>query len=185
MTDKQRETRAGLHVVKQTVTQKSENINQDNDWAAAPPVIDEAEKLLCKTYYRQLAEIQIAIHHDRNTRMKSKIQRYFNSSPIKNTLARVLYLSEVDKQLVSVSVVAEKLFTSRQTALGMLNDCVAEGWAYCDEGSPKRYAATRELVNAFELYANFQLQRVEDSGMYEAHSALSNYRALADKLLNK
>ncbi len=104
---------------------------------------------------------------------------------MKNTLARVLYLSEVDKQLVSVSVVAEKLVTSRQTALGMLNDCVAEGWAYCDGGTPNRYAATHELVNAFEIYASFQLQRVEESGMYEAHSALINYRALADKLLNK
>ena len=64
---------------------KSQHINQDNDWATAPPVLDETEKLLWKTYYRQLAEIQVAIHHDRHTRMTSKLQRYFNSSPIKKS----------------------------------------------------------------------------------------------------
>lgn len=147
-----------------------------------PP--DGTEKLLWKAYYRQLAAVQLAIHRERNTRMDTKIQRYFNSTPQKNALARVLYLSGVDKQLVTIMQVAQLLHTSRQATLTMLTECVEEGWATKTSSGANRYQGTDELVTAYELYGGMHFQAAINSGVVQAHAALRNYMEIADKQLS-
>lgn len=188
-----RKTRAAQHVQNIDGSYSSEQITQDNDWATAPPMgpPDSTENLLWKAYHRQLAVVQLAIHRERNTRMDTKLQRYFNSTPQKNSLARVLYLSAIDKQLVTIAEVSRLIHTSRQATLKMLNECVEEGWATktcpitkrpC--GNANRYQGTNPVVEAFELYGGMHFQAAINAGVVQAHAALRNYMEIADKQLS-
>jgi len=154
-----------------------------------PP--DSTENLLWRAYYRQLAATQLAFHNERNTRIHTKLQRYFNSTPQKNSLARVLYLSVIDNQLVTIAQTSRLIHTSRQATLKMLNECVEEGWATktCPVtrrpcGNANRYQGTNPVVEAFELYGVMHYQRSIDTGFVQAHGALFNFKAIPDKQLS-
>ena len=162
------------------------HIKQSNDLPAAPP--DETEQGLWASYTHQLATIKLASHQDLTTRGSTKLQRYFNSGQKKYALGLAIILSQIDNQPVTVKQISEQILASRQATLLMLNDCVAEGWATLDtsdKSGANRYTATEEMVDAFKEYAVFHYHRICEGGMYEAHSALTHYRALRDKLLVK
>ncbi len=156
---------------------KSLHINQDNDWATAPP-LEEAEIVLKRVYFEKLAQLQVEMHKARATSIDTKLDRYFHSSQIKYTLARVLCLSSYDNKPVSITEISKQIYASRQATLGMLNDCVAENWAILTSGSPNKYQASQVLIEAFELYCDFQIEVVQSIGMDAAHVALVNYQKI-------
>jgi len=161
---------------------KSLHINQDNDWATAPPTEDQTEKMLWEAYVRKIAELQVQIHSARNTQMDTKLDRYFHSSQIKNTLARVLCLSSYDSKPVSITEISKQIYASRQATLGMLNDCVAESWAVLTTGKPNTYTASKTLIHAFEVYCVFHYDLCNKIGVEITHNTLSHYYRFLDKV---
>lgn len=86
------------------------------------------ERQLIKEYARELCVHQISVHQARQTRMDTKIQRYFNSSQTRNAFARVVCLAALDDKPVSRSEIAQTLHISRQAASDMVGDCLASEW---------------------------------------------------------
>lgn len=175
MTDNQREQRAERHC--QNTEQQTEWHDVLNNPPAAPPQ-DAVETALFKEYAKQLFLREMTVYNFRETRMNTKAQRYFNSTPARNALARVLCLATYVNQPYTKTQIAEQLHVSRQTAHDLVEECAAEGWAIECECCTKHYKASSTLIKAGEDYAEFNFGTVRDSGVVDAYQALASFKKL-------
>ena len=149
-----------------------------DDWATAPPMAD-IEAGLFKEYAKELFIRELTVHQYRQTRMNNKVQRYFNSTPTRNALARVLCLATYVNQPYTKTQIAEQLGVSRQAVHDLIEECAAEGWAeLAKPESRKGYRASPTLIEAGEDYARFNFGTVRDSGVVDAYQALASFKKL-------
>jgi biotin operon repressor len=149
-----------------------------DDWATAPPM-EAVETTLFKAYAKELFIREITVFKYRQTRMNNKIQRYFNSTPTRNALARVLCLATYVNQPYTKTEISEQLGVSRQAVHDLIEECAAEGWAeLAKPESRKRYRASPTLVEAGESYAKFNFDTVRESGVVDAFAALASFQKL-------
>ena len=95
----------------------------EKDW-----MMNDIEQKILSDYAVALAKWQIELYRGRNQRKDDAIQRYFNSTPARNTFARMMFLAYQDDKLVyTKSEIARQLFITRQAASQMVDDCLAEG----------------------------------------------------------
>jgi hypothetical protein len=150
----------------------------DDDWATAPP-LDVIERRLFREFSRAVCKYQIEIHARRHTAMDTKIQRYFNSTPTKNTLARLLSLAFYDNRHYTKNEISEALFITRQAAHILIQDCLDEGWAQSDGKARNRgYMATPELIGGMENYVQHHFESVDRHRIRAAYDALAGVRVL-------
>lgn len=155
----------------------NEHINQDNDWATAPPS-DAVEATLLEAYTKELFIRELRTHQYRHQRKQNKAQRYFNSTPARHALARVLCIGTYVNQPYTKTEIAEQLGVSRQVTHNLVEECLAEGWAEACECCLKHYRASAMLVAEGEAYARFNCDQVKDTGVVAAFTALSCYQKL-------
>ena len=149
-----------------------------DDWATAPPMND-IEVGLFAAYAKELFIRELSVYQYRQTRMNNKVQRYFNSTPTRNALARVLCLATYVNQPYTKTQIAEQLGVSRQAVHVLIEECIAEGWAeLAKPESRKRYRASPTLIEAGEDYARFNFGTVTDSGVVDAYQALASFKKL-------
>ena len=89
----------------------------------------EMSKVLC--------ELELNIYQGRQDRLTTKIQRYFNSTPLRNAFNRIVTYSYIVNEFYTISYVADQLRTTRQSISNMVEECEAEGWIEVDR-SPNR-----------------------------------------------
>ena len=142
------------------------------------PPQDVVEAALFKAYAKELFFRELTVHQYRQTRMNNKIQRYFNSTPTRNALARVLCLATYVNQPYTKTQIAEQLSVSRQAAHDLVEECLAEGWAELCDCPGKHYKASPALIEAGENYARFNFGTVRDSGVVNAYQALASFQKL-------
>ena len=150
----------------------------DDDWATAPP-LDTIEKILFQEYSRAVCKNELEMHTRRHTAMDTKMQRYFNSTPTKNALARLLCLAAYENQHYTKNQISEALFITRQAAHILIQDCMAEGWAQSD-GKARNigYMATSELIGGMEKYVKHHLESVDRYRIRGCYDALMGVRLL-------
>ena len=129
-------------------------------------------------YMARLLDIEIEIYKSRILRMDTVIQRYFNSSPLKNVFARVMTVSRLQGKAISITQLAHKLLVSRQAISTIVQECLSEGWIKLVEirGREKTYYATSLLVADTFKYVKF-VYGLTDSNLYRAHQLV---RELSD-----
>lgn len=91
----------------------------------------EMSKVLC--------QLELNIYQGRQDRLTTKIQRYFNSTPLRNAFNRIVTYSYIVNEFYTISYVADQLRTTRQSISNMVEECEAEGWIEVDR-SPNRVA---------------------------------------------
>jgi len=148
-----------------------------DDWATAPPM-EAVETTLFKAYAKELFIREMTVFKYRQTRMNNKIQRYFNSTPTRNALARVLCLATYVNQPYTKTEISEQLGVSRQAVHDLIEECIAAGWAEECECCQKHYKASPTLIEAGEDYARFNFGTVTDSGVVDAYQALASFQKL-------
>ena len=142
------------------------------------PPEDVVEAALFKAYAKELFIREMVVYNHRQTRMKTKAQRYFNSTPSRNALARVLCLATYVNSPYTKTEIAEQLHVSRQTAHDLVEECLAEGWAEECEYCVKHYKASPSLIEAGEAYAKFNFDTVNNCSAIYAFQALASYQKL-------
>ena len=142
------------------------------------PPIDIIEQTLFKEYAKQLYFREMKVHQRRQTRIETKAQRYFNSTPTRNAIARVLCIATYVNSPYTKTEIAEQLCVSRQAAHDLVEECLAEGWAELCDCSGKCYKASPALIEAGESYVQFNYETVVDSGVALAFAALNAYQNL-------
>lgn len=140
--------------------------------------MDEIETNLNKGYALALAKWQVEIYQARNQRDASAIQRYFNSTPARNAMARLMFMAAHDNQVYTQSVIAKDLLISRQAAKKMVEECIAEGWVEADGTG---YKAAEPLIAQQYNYTEFHIKTVMKRPLRYWLNAMENYRIAINK----
>ncbi len=138
--------------------------------------MDYVRDALMKKYALQLCRYEMAKYEGRQTRLNSKMQRYFNSTPVKNAFARLMYIAANVKSLYTKTAIATELHVTRQASSQMVNECLEAGWIEVDEGGRcPTYKATPALEEGVMAYARFAFGTGEGIGVVHYRQAISNY----------
>ena len=139
--------------------------------------MDKVEKELRTMYGIEQAKHQIKLYQGRRTRMDTPIQRYFNSTALRNTFARQMFIAANVKSLYTKQAIAEELGISWQAAHTMVEECKASGWVEVDRnGKCPTYKASDSLVEAHFFYIDFHIQTVNETGTRYFINAMDEYR---------
>ena len=79
-------------------------------------------------YRKSLIKVDMEIFQARQTRMNSKIQRYFNSTPLRNSFARWMVNAFYENQFYTITHLVNEMHANRQTISNMINECEIEGF---------------------------------------------------------
>lgn len=140
------------------------------------------EQKILFDYAVALAKWQVELYQVRNQRMDNPIQRYFNSTPTRNTFARMMFLAYQDDKLhYTKAKISRELFITRQAASQMVDDCLAEGWieAHC-EGKITRYKASQALADKQMDYTMFHIDTLTRNPVTDLYMSLRYYQRAQD-----
>lgn len=154
---------------------KSEHINQDNDWAMAPPH-DIFDRLLTD-YKLAVAEIELS-HRTIRNRDKDRMSDYFNSTNNRLGFYYLMVKAAYVKRPYSVSEISKALTISRQSATTLVQECLAEGWIGSTSHREKHYQASKIMIDADSQYALRRLERLRKIGYQKAAQPLQEYMKL-------
>lgn len=108
-------------------------------------------------YRMKILEIEMSVHQARQTRGNNKVQRYFNSTPIKNAFARWMVYGAYTSKFYTISELVKEMHSNRQTISTMVNECEAEGYIIVKrEGATVSCQAKPLLVEAMEVYCEWR-----------------------------
>ena len=117
------------------------------------------EKLqeLYKTYYKDYAlavmEIEIELHRSRTTRLRNKMECYFNSSQNRNTFARIMSKAYHLNEPVTITYICEVLDANRSSVSVMVDEAEKEKWISVLRDKNKAFCmATQELYEGMMGY---------------------------------
>lgn len=136
---------------------------------------NQIDKKLLREYARQLCAHQLGVHQARQTRMDTKIQRYFNSSQGRNAFARLVCLATFDGTDQTRSDIARKLHITRAAATKMVDECLAENWIL--ENDKRAVRAAPVLMAAFNDYVERHLE-VMSTELTETYQNVTNFRKI-------
>jgi hypothetical protein len=152
---------------------KSEHINQDNDWATAPPH-DIFDRLLMD-YKLAIAEIELSHRTIRNTDGRNRISDYFNSTNNRLGFYYLMLKAAYVKQPYSMTNISDQLNISRQSGTTLVQECMAEGWVEVCSCGGKHYQASKIMIDADNEYALGRIGRVQAVGYTQAAQRLRAY----------
>ena len=136
------------------------------------------EQKILSDYAVALAKWQIELYRGRNQRMENPIQRYFNSTPTRNTFARMMFLAyQDDKSLYTKAEISRQLFITRQAASQMVEDCLAEGWI---EANGNGYKASQTLADRMMDYVEFHIDTLTRNPVTDLYMSLRHYQRAQD-----
>ena len=112
---------------------------------------------LLQEYRRCVMKIEMEIFKARQTRMINKIQRYFNSTPLRNAFARWMVNAFYENSFYSISHLVKEMHTNRQTISQMINECEKEGYVtVVRNGKTVSCQATLVLVEKMNDYCKWR-----------------------------
>ena len=108
-------------------------------------------------YRKCVMKIEMEIFKARQTRMLNKIQRYFNSTPLRNAFARWMVNAFYANQFYTISYLVKEMHTNRQTISQMISECEKEGYIIVVRNSKTvSCQATLLLVQKMDDYCNWR-----------------------------
>lgn len=117
--------------------------------------VDEVHQYLIRKYNVELCLLEMKTHQARQSRMDNKIQRYFNSTPIRNAFARWMTYATYTNRTYTIAELVDEIGSNRQTISDIVKDCEAEGWIVADRQDNRcDCKASPILVEKMEDYCN-------------------------------
>ena len=114
---------------------------------------NKLKKIILKEMVKILADLEVKIYQARQDRMQTKIQRYFNSTPLRNVFARICVYARCVNEFYTISDIAYELRATRQSISQMVDECEEEGWVNVDR-TPNRVGiqASQPLFDGMSDY---------------------------------
>ena len=89
---------------------------------------EQIKEFIDKELTKILCQHEVAIYQARQTRMDTKVQRYFNSTPLRNVFCRMIVYAYCVNQHYNIQYIAYQLKTTRQSISKIVDECESEGW---------------------------------------------------------
>ncbi len=93
-----------------------------------PNTSQEISEHLQREYTLATLTTEMRMHKARQTRMDNDVQRYFNSSPLRNAFARWMTYGYLVNKPYNITTLCEEMCADRKTISIMVKECEAEGW---------------------------------------------------------
>ena len=136
------------------------------------------------SYRKSLIKVDMEIFQARQTRMKSKIQRYFNSTPIRNAFARWMVYAYYENQFYTISQLVKEMNTNRQTVSLMINECEIERYIIVQrKGKTVACKASMLLVEKMDEYSEWRKKLIEET-IYQPYIDLKQFENWMKKQFN-
>jgi hypothetical protein len=117
--------------------------------------VNDVHQYLIHRYNVELCALEMRTHQVRQRRMENKLQRYFNSTPIRNAFARWMAYATYTNRTYTISELVNEIGSNRQTISDIVKDCEAEGWIIADRTDNRcDCKALPILVEKFEDYCD-------------------------------
>ena len=139
---------------------------------------NEIHQFLEDQYVLKTLEIEMATHKARQTRLKSKAQRYFNSTPLRNAFARWMTYAVYANRWYTITDLVDDMHSNRQSISTIINECEAEDWIDVKRTSNSvQCRATQLLVDNYLDYAMWR-KNITKSVIGTAYNALYAFEGL-------
>ena len=89
---------------------------------------NEIHQFLLDAYVLKTIEIEMQTYKARQTRLQSKAQRYFNSTPLRNAFARWMTYTHYANRWYTITELVDDMHSNRQSIATIINECEAEDW---------------------------------------------------------
>ena len=136
-------------------------------------------------YRKCVMKIEMEIFKARQTRMLNKIQRYFNSTPLRNAFARWMVNAFYENQFYTISYLVKEMHTNRQTISQMISECEKEGYVIVERsGKTVSCQATLLLVEKMNDYCKWR-KDITELTVGKAYNDLVQFEKWMFKEFNK
>ena len=143
--------------------------------------VDDIHHHLLMDYRMKILEIEMGMHQARQTRMLNKVQRYFNSTPIRNAFARWMTYGVYTSRFYTITELVKEMHSNRQTISTMINECEASGFVIVKRvGATVSCQATALLVEKMEDYCEWR-KELTKSTIGTAYNNLVQFEKLMQK----
>lgn len=138
--------------------------------------VNDVHQYLIHKYNIEQVRLEMKTHQALQKRMDNKIQRYFNSTPIRNAFAMWMTYATYDNRTYTIQELVDEIGSNRQTISNIVKDCEAEGWIEVDraDGNTADCKAKAILVETMEDYCDCRRTLV-NSVVGEAFIDLRNF----------
>jgi hypothetical protein len=110
--------------------------------------------------------------------MDNPIQRYFNSSPLRNAFARWMVYGYLVNKPYNITTLCDEMGADRKTISIMIKECEAEGWIQTIKSNGQLFCiASPPLVNKMEDYVSWRQKLAKDT-IGKAFSAVMAFEEL-------
>ena len=146
---------------------------------------DEIHNHLLQEYRRCVMKIEMEIFKARQTRMLNKIQRYFNSTPLRNAFARWMVNAFYENQFYTITHLVNEMHTNRQTISNMINECEKEGYIIVErKGKTVSCQASKSLIEKSNDYCEWR-KEITELTVGKAYNDLIQFERWMSKEFNE
>ena len=136
-------------------------------------------------YRKRVMEVEMRVFQARQTRMLNKIQRYFNSTPLRNAFARWMVYAYYENSFYSISYLVEQMHTNRQTVSKIISECEKEEYIKVERnGKTVSCQASNSLVEKSNDYTDWR-KELTKSTIGKAYNDLVHFEHWMQKEFNK
>ena len=157
------------------------NKNKCCDNSSLHNSVQDIHQFLIDQYVKKTMEIEMATHRSRQTRMNNKVQRYFNSTPLRNAFARWMTYAVYANRWYTITELVDDMHSNRQSIATMINECEAEEWVQVKRTSNSvKCRATPELLEKSVEYCMWR-KEITKSTIGTAFNALYGFEKLMQR----
>tara|TARA_B100001029_G_C14788223_1_gene300376 strand:+ start:9 stop:518 length:510 start_codon:yes stop_codon:yes gene_type:complete len=143
--------------------------------------VEDIHRHLMQEYRMQICKVEMAIYQARQTRSNSNIQRYFNSTILRNGFSRWMVYGAYVNQFYTITELVNEMHSNRQSISTMINECEPQGWVTVKKiGSTVSCQASQPLIDAMEIYCEWRKELVKSS-IGKAYESLEYFEKLMQK----
>ena len=125
---------------------------------------EEIYKHLSIEFNKKLMKIEMNLYAARQTRMLNKIQRYFNSTPLRNGFARWMAYAFYENEFYTISQLVKEMHTNRQSISKMVSECEIENYIIVNrKGKTVACQASRLLIDKVDDYCNWRKELTKET----------------------
>ena len=133
---------------------------------------------------KNLIKIEMNLYSARQTRMLNRVQRYFNSTPLRNAFARWMAAAYYDNEFYTISRIAKEMKTNRQTISKIVSECEKENYIIVKRiGKTVESKASPLLMEKINDYCNWR-QKLTKEIIGKSYYDLVKYESMISKKLN-
>ena len=146
---------------------------------------EEIHKYLRISFNKSLMKIEMNLYAARQTRMLNKVQRYFNSTPLRNAFARWMAYAYYENEFYTISRLVNEMHTNRQTMSKMISECEIENYIIVKrKGKTVACQASPLLIDKVNDYCNFRKELTKET-IGRSYYNLTQFESWMNEAFNK